>query len=411
MAWGFVAAGAITAIGGVIASNNAEDAAHEATQAQSNSAAASNQLGQDQLAWDKQQYYDAKPLRDETSQASLKLMQQQGELAKQQGAIAADYDAYNKGTFRPLEQQIVSEAEGYDTPERRAAAQAAARADVEHAYDTANAGLSRQLARTGTTMGSGRGLALMQDASLAKAGSIAGATTAADRNVETMGHARMMDAANLGRNLPSAQATAAGTSTGASNSATNSGTAAVANLQAGIGAVNQGYAGALQGTMNAGQLYGQASRAYQGQADNLSGSLGAFGRGAAPLIGSWMGGLGGGGTTSLVGSNAASDDALALYYSDKRKKRGTGKKLSGKKALDGIERTPVHEGWKYDAEKGGPDDGRAHDGPMAQDVAASMGEDVAPGGTMIDQPSMNAHLMAGMQELSRRQKRIERKAA
>lgn len=383
-------------VGGAVSMNAADKAASasaNATAAQSAAAGSASALGQDQLAWDKTQYYDQKPIRDQSSQAALDLMQQQSALAKKQGDIASNYDAYNTSTFRPLEQSIVSNAEGYDTPERRAAAAAEARANVEGAYDSAQGGLARSLARTGNTYGSGRSQSLMQDAALSKAGAIAGATTGATRNVETVGNARMLDAANLGRNLPSSQATAASTAINASNSAVNSGTAAINDAAAGLAPVNAGYAGAIGGAGTAGQLYGQVASQYQRNAANDT----AWMQGLGQAAGNW------------AGTNAGST-ALAGWLSDKKKKKGTGKMLSGAKALKSIEDTPVHEGWQYDPAKGGPDEGGAtHDGPMAQDVAENMPE--ASDGKSIDPVSMNGRVMAGMQELSKRVKRVEKKVA
>ena len=80
--------------------------------------------------------------------------------------------------------------------------------------------------------------------------------------------------------------------------------------------------------------------------------------------------------------------------------------------LKEVDAVPVDEGWEYDPEKGGPDDGGVpHDGPMAADVQRVMGDDVAPGGRMIDLVSMNGKTMGAVQELSKRVKRIEARMA
>ena len=101
-------------------------------------------------------------------------------------------------------------------------------------------------------------------------------------------------------------------------------------------------------------------------------------------------------------------DDLGIGMSDKNIKTSTGKKASGKKALAQIAATPVEAGWKYDPAKGGPDDGgQPHTGPMAQTVHRTMGESIAPGGTKIDLVGMNGKLMAGMQELTKRVKKLE----
>lgn len=409
-----VAAAGIGLVGTLIASDNAEDAANNATDAQRQAASDSAALGREQLAWDRERYAADKPLRDETTRTTLGLMQQQTDLAKRQSDIAADYDAYSKSTFRPLEQSIVADAQGYDTPARRAAAMAEARADVEGAYDGAMQGLSRQLGRTGQTLGSGRSQGYMMDAALTKAGAIAGATTGASRNVEMQGYARRMDAANLGRNLPSSQAVAAQTATGASNSAVSAGANAINNAAAGIGAMNQGYSGAIGAMGTAGSLYGQAGRTYQSMAGQNAAALAGFGNAVGGMVPglissarSWMSpglavdpsGYGIGGSGGLYGFGGGD-------FSSRKLKKHTDQRLDPDEALEGIRRTPVRRNWMYDPAKGGPDDGLEHSGPMAEDVARNMGEEVAPGGRMIDRVSMQGHLMAAVQALDRKVSRM-----
>ena len=72
----------------------------------------------------------------------------------------------------------------------------------------------------------------------------------------------------------------------------------------------------------------------------------------------------------------------------------------------------MKEGWQYDPQKGGPDDGGAkHIGPMAQMAREHMGERVAPGGKEISPMDMNGKLMAGMQALTKKVKKLEARAA
>lgn len=384
-----VTAGVAGAGAAAYSADKAANSADKMIDQEAKSAESAKDLGVQQLDWNKQQYYADKPLRDEASQASIGLMRQQAEAAAKQQDLADEYADYNRTTFRPLEQKIVADAQGYDTPERRAAVAASAAADVESAFGSSMSSLNRSLGRSGAVPGGGRSLSLMQDAALAKAGALAGATTGATRNVETVGAARMADAANLGRNLPSAQATAAATGINAGTSATAAGTAAINQSAAGLNAVNAGYSGAISSTLGAGSLYGQGAGLYMKQAAMYG-----------DMAGSALKGVG-----SFLGTPAGQ----AWIASDKTKKKGTGKKADTKRALAEIKATPVEDGWQYDPEKGGPDDGgRRHIGPMAQAVRDHMGEDAAPGGEVIDLVNMNGRLMAGMQELARRTERLER---
>jgi hypothetical protein len=273
-----IAAAGIGLVGTMIATDSAEDQQQASLDAQGNSAAASNKLGQDQLAFNIRQYEEQKPMRDAVAAQQLEVSKAQQKAMETQTGIAADYDTYNKETFRPLEKQMVADAQGYDTAGRRLQATEAASADVTAAFDKAAQGMNASLGRAGIAPGSGRSMALMNDTALAKATATAGATQAATNRVEDIGHARMMDAVSLGRGLPGNQSTTAALGINAGSAAAASGAAAVNAAAAGIPGVNNGYAGALAGAGQAGSLYGQAARGYGGMADAGAGALGAFGK-------------------------------------------------------------------------------------------------------------------------------------
>lgn len=381
-----VGTGVLGYMGQKSASKAASNAANRATDAQSAAAAESAALGREELDFAKQQYADSKPMRDAAAAKSLEVSDAQLQSMKQNDAIAKDYYDYQTGTFRPLEKQIVADAEAFDTPEKRADAAAAARADVEQSFGSAQDATRRAVLRTGGTVGSGRSLALMQDAALAKAKASAGATTSAVRNVEQQGYARKMDAASLGRNLASNQATSASVAINAGNSAAANGSRALDASTSGVGTVMQGYGGAMQGAANAGNLYGQIASSQQRLAE---------------IQGQQVGHL-----AKTIGQGAA------LYMSDEEVKSDTGEVTDGEEELAEINATPVEKGWRYDPAKGGPDDGgQPHTGPMAQQARRTMGEEVAPGGKVIDPISMNGKLMAGMQALTKRVVRLEQREA
>ncbi len=295
---------------------------------------------------------------------------------------AKELDAYNKSTFRPMEQQVVADAQNYDTADRRAGAMATARADVESSMGAAQQGLTRDLARRGASMGSGRSLALMQDAALQKGAAVAGATTKAAQQVEQQGYARKMDAVGLGRGVVGNQATQQQIATSQGNSAVGSSNAGLSALQSGNGLMAQGASSALNGYNTAGNLYGQVAQI--NQASNAS----------------TMQGIGG---LAQLGTQ--------LYMSDEAIKTKTGKPANADKALAEVNALKVEDGWEYDPAKGGPDDGgMPHTGPMAQNVRAVMGNKAAPGGKAIDIVTMNGKLIASMQELTKRVKQLEKAA-
>lgn len=340
-----------------------------------NDAARSNAaLSKEALDWAKQRYAEEAPARQAAIDMAMKTANQQLDIAQQNADISKDYYDYQKGTFRPLEQGVVKAAQEYDTPERRELKAGQAVAGVNTQIDNARAAMRERLASRGVDLGSGNVMA--QEAAMAVQG---GATAAAAANkaredVELQGYARKMDAANLGRGLASSQATSAGVALNAGNSSVNNAQVPVAIGQQATQTVQSGIQQALGANASSGSLYGQA-----GQLD-----------------------LAKRGQDMKFVSDAAESAAAAYGASDENIKDGTGKKMSPAKALGAILDTPVHEGWTYSPEKGGPDDGRQpHDGPMAQDVQRNMGGKVAPNGTVIDLISMNGVLMAGIQGLAK----------
>lgn len=343
------------------------------------------ELSKEQMEWFKAEYAATKPERDAAaaranaiSDAQLEAMQ----FATDEARTAAER---NRTQFQPLEDRIVADAQDYDTTGRRQQAAQEASADVEQAFGSAQQANNRAIMRTGGTVGGGRAQALMADYAMGKAKATAGATTGAVKNVEQQGYARMMDAAGLGKGVISNQANqqAIATSSGGASAAASN--AALAASQSGTGLMQQGYGNAIQGNASAGNLYGQAA-GIQGQAmaaDNANKTQAASG------------------IASLAGM-------ALMFASDENKKVGTGKKADGAQALEEIESLSVEDGWSYDPSKGGPDDGGVrHTGPMAQDVQAKMGDRVAPSGKAISVVDMNGKLLASMQELSKRVKRIE----
>ena len=203
------------------------------------------------------------------------------------------------------------------------------------------------------------------------------------RQVEATGYARMADASNIGTGIAQRATQQTGIAAGAGQGAIGASTAALGARTSGLGGMQSAYQSAGNMMAQSGNLYGQnAQIANQASASHAN---------------------------TLAGLGSAAMMAFAI--SDKNKKKGTGKKADGGKALEQIERVPVHEGWEYDPAKGGPDDGgQPHTGPMAQDVAAVMGQQAAPGGKAIDLVTMSGMTMAAVQELSKRVKRLEEHA-
>lgn len=345
-------------------------------------ARASAQLGQEAFDWFKSNYAETAPER-----AAVSARDQQVADAQIKGMNFATDEAQaasqrNKTVFQPMEDQIVADANAYDTPGRQADAAARAASDVESAMGRATGDMNREILRRGGSVDDGAARGMAADIMLGKAKATAGATDQATRSIEAQGYARKMDAVGLGKGIVGNQATQQQIATQTGSAATASGAAGLNATNSGAGLMQQGFSTALQGMGQAGNLYGQAAKLNQSESD-----LGGLMQGAAAIGKLWAG-------------------------SDKNIKKKTGKVTKGDAELAQINATPVHKGWQYDPAKGGPDDGGVpHTGPMAQDVQKTMGDKVAPGGKQIDVVNAMGTMMAGMQALSRRVDKLQKAVA
>ena len=171
------------------------------------------QLGREQLDFAKQQYAEMKPLATQVANQQMAAQQQQMQQAQ-------DYYNYNVGTFRPLEQGLVTDAQRFNTEAYREQMAQRAAADVQQAFQGVQGQTSREMARRGINPNAGSALALQNTNALRLASATAGAQTGARTQAEQMGWARRLDAAGLGRGL-------AGSSTAAYQGATGAGSAGI----------------------------------------------------------------------------------------------------------------------------------------------------------------------------------------
>jgi hypothetical protein len=346
-----------------------------------NAAAEANaKVAQEALDWYKQAYADQAPARDAAAERANAVSDAQLEAMKTATDQAKDLDTYNKTTFRPLEQSIVSSAQDYDTPERRAAAATAATTDVNSQFAASEAANDRALMANGVNPGSARAMAVRAGEGVDRAKASAGAAYMARQGVEQQGYAREMDAAALGRGLPSAQATQQQIATSTGSAAVGSSGAGLGAVQSGNSTMGQGFNTAISGNASAGALYGQAANIQNQAAQSDDAMLGAVGQ------------IGG---------------AALFKYSDEEIKSDV-QPVGDDEALDAVNATPVQR-WRYDpakmAAKGVsvPNEDQGENvGPMAQDVRANMGEGAAPGGKKINLVTLNGITMRGLQAVDKK---------
>ena len=196
-------------------------------------------LGREQLAFAKQQYQELSPALKEIAATQQQAQQEQMRQAK-------DYYDYQVGTFRPVEQGLVRQAQEFNTDAYRNQLAAQAAADAGRAFTQTQAASQRAMAAMGVNPNSGRFAGLQNQNAMALAAQRAGAMTGTRRQAEQLGYARQLDVAGLGRGLP-------GASTAAYQGATGAGTAAGQSYMA---PGNQYMTGMAQGGQTMGTGFG-----------------------------------------------------------------------------------------------------------------------------------------------------------
>jgi hypothetical protein len=346
-----------------------------------NKAAEANaKLSKEAFDWFKQEYVRTTPQREAAEAVADQSAKANLDAQVKQNQIADEYNTYNKETYRPLEKRLVADAQSYDTPARQQQEADKAVADVNAQASSQREAAARDLASYGIAPDSGKSMSLLQSGDINTSRLAAAAATGARDRVQATGYARMADAANLGRNLPSSQATAVQTGIQAGNSAVGNQSAGLAATNSGAALMGQGFNTAIQGNQSAGNLYGQ-----QLQADVTS-------RGQ---------------TLQFLGDLAGGAKSKS---SPKIKKNR--KVIDPEASMEALRGVPM-ESWEYDPKKGGPDDGgKPHQGPMADKVQKKMGDDVAPDGKLLDIASMLSVVANSVKNIDKRMSILEnRKAA
>jgi hypothetical protein len=274
------------------------------TSKQQQAAADMASLSKEQLDWAKEIYAQTAPQREASQVRAAAISDEQLAQMKKQGAITDDYAAYQKNTFRPLETGLVADAQAYDTPAQRDAKAAEAEAGVGLQVQAAQQAQTRNMARMGINPNSGRAVEMDKQLALASATAQAGAGQKARDAVETQGYARRMDAASLGRGLPSAQATSAQISTQQGNSSVAN-MAAVNGITAqGAGIMQSGFGGAQTSLAGAGGIYGNIAQ-QQASANAGNGQLlGALGTVVGGIYGGPWGAAAGGAAGRAIGGGS-----------------------------------------------------------------------------------------------------------
>ena len=252
-------------------------------------AASSAQVAADALAWNKQIYEQELPAQQVQMELAKQFMQSSIDSQKANDALSQQYAERMKNTFYPVEDSMVAEAQaagGADDQEQYAQF---ARGDNAAAAAQQNAQNARTMQSFGINPNSGRYAGMLRDQGIANAAIQANAMNQARQNARQLGWAKKSDVANIGRNLPSSQATSAQVALGAANTGLNASSAPIQSQVATQGAMNQGFGTGLQGYNQQGQLglgsYNGQLQGYNMQNEMLGSMLGMGGSVAAAGIG------------------------------------------------------------------------------------------------------------------------------
>jgi hypothetical protein len=344
-------------------------------------------MGKDAL-----EYYKAKDTAAAPRQARMDDITER--LANQQVASSKfNDDAARKMLNRyeetgvPAEDAMYRDAANYDTQAARDKAAGQAATDVDVSMAQAMDAKRRNSARLGINPADGRALSMEEDAATAGALGKATAMNAARTKTQDMGIMLRKDAANFAKGM-------------SSNAAQTFGTAAMtgAGATGAIGAAGQlanqttqtngaGFGTAIAGNNSAGSILNQE------YSNNIQANA--------------SGGLAGAVGTLAQGVGAAG--GIAKLFSDKNMKEDI-EPVSDEQALDGIAKTDVST-WRYKDDSPAADGGQQHVGAMAQDMNKNLGENVAPGGKVVDVVSALGTVMAGTKALAKKVSKLERTVA
>ncbi len=243
-------------------------------------------LGREQLAFARQQYADLAPVMRGIAQSQQAAQDQQMQQAQ-------DYYQYMQSTYRPVERQLVNQAQNFNTEAYREQLASQAAADAGRAFAQTQAASNRAMAGMGVNPNSGRFAQMNTQSNLGLAAQRSAAMTGTRQQAQQMGYARMLDAAGLGRGLSGASTAAYQGAVGAGTSAGGMYMAPGNQFMSGMGAAgntfNQGYGLQLQGLNSIlgsqTQLYNSAMNneaAMWGAAIGAAGNMGAAGLAPKP---------------------------------------------------------------------------------------------------------------------------------
>lgn len=231
MSW---AIAAISTVGALSSASASRSAASQESDANAQALAAQKQATDNQLAFNKKVYDDGAPARDFAFQNAQTTAANQQEDRTKYNALQDEQVARGR-KFQGAEDQVLADAQNFDTEGKREELAGKARADVQQSFDSAQGHAVRNQQRMGVNPNSGRSDAMAMQGQLGLASGLSLAANKARSNAMTLGYARKMDAVGLGKGLVGNQATQAGLSLNAGNSSVQNGGNAITAQAAVLG--------------------------------------------------------------------------------------------------------------------------------------------------------------------------------
>lgn len=208
---------------------------------------------------------------------------------QKQSAIADEQYQRYKDVYRPMQDDIVKEANAYDTEANRERMAAEAIGDNKSAFAIKAQDDERKMASYGINPTSGQFSGMRNANSVLEAATSAAAATRTREAAKQLGWAKKMDAIGLGSGVFGNQATSTGLALNAGNQALNSGQVAMGNYGAMGNSMGQAYGGANAGWNSVGSLgvqkYNADVNAYEAKTKAAATESAGFGSMVGSLAG------------------------------------------------------------------------------------------------------------------------------
>lgn len=316
---------------------------------QAQAAQAQVQLGQDWLAFSKEQFGIANERQKGIDALTKQVTDQQIKSMTNANQWAEEDRARWKEKFLPLQDKYIEKASNWDSKEKQAEAAAEAKADVQNSLAEQKAQSERAAAANGVRPDSGQWTGLDRATQLQGGLASAGAQNSARKQLRNEAMALQGDALNIGSNLPSQAGSFMGIGNQAGSSAIGNNIANQNSWRSNIGIMNTGFEGAMTGWNNSANIWrniGKDRTDMLNTSDKMrQDSMGSIMGGAGKLFGMLPG-------LAMSSSKDAKED--------KREVRGV---------LDALKSMPI-EAWDY---KPGEGDGGSHIGTYAEDFKRATG--------------------------------------